>query len=68
MDAQQIVKDIEDKREQLSENLSALEIRVRDATNWRVYFNRSPWLMMGAALMSGWLVSSVLIPSRRERC
>ena len=67
MDAQseQIVRDIQDKREQLSENLSALETRVRNATDWRVYYNRYPWVLMGAALVSGLLVSSILTPPRR---
>ena len=67
MDAQseQIVKDIQEKREQLSENLTALETRVREATDWRVYYNRYPWLMMGAALVGGLFVSSILTPPRR---
>jgi ElaB/YqjD/DUF883 family membrane-anchored ribosome-binding protein len=68
MDAQseQIIKDIEDKREKLGENLAELEIRVRDATNWRTYFNRNPWAIMGAAAAAGFLMSAILVPSRQR--
>ena len=67
MDAQseQIVKDLEDKRVRLTENLTELQNRVRDATNWRTYYNRNPWLMMGAALTGGLLLSAVFGNSRR---
>ena len=67
MDAQseQIVKDIQEKREQLSDNLSALETRVREATDWRTYYHRTPWLLIGAAVVGGFFVSSMLIPWRR---
>ena len=69
MDAQseQIVKNSQDKREQLNDNLAALETRVREAADWRTYYNRKPWLMMGAAIVGGFFVSSMLIPWRRGR-
>ncbi len=68
MDAQseQIIKNIQDKREQLGDNLAALEVKVRDATDWRTYFNRNPWAILGAAVASGLLASAILIPSRRR--
>ena len=70
MDAQsqQLIRDIEDKRERLGENLVELETRVRDATNWRTYYNRNPWIMLGAALAGGFLVSSIVTPPSRKNC
>jgi len=67
MDAQseQIVKDIQEKRDKLSDNLAELENRVRAAAEWRTYFNRNPWLMLGAALGGGLLLASILTPQRR---
>jgi ElaB/YqjD/DUF883 family membrane-anchored ribosome-binding protein len=68
MDAQsqQIIKDIQDKREKLGENLAELEVRVRDATNWRTYFNRNPWMIMGAAAAAGYVISAILVPPKRR--
>jgi ElaB/YqjD/DUF883 family membrane-anchored ribosome-binding protein len=68
MDAQseQIIRDIQDKRERLGENLAELEIKVRDATNWRTYFNRNPWMMIGASAAAGFLLSAILVPSRHR--
>lgn len=68
MDAQseQIIKDIQEKRERLGDNITELENRVRDAADWRTYFNRNPWLMMGAAAAGGFLMSAILVPSRRR--
>ncbi len=68
MDAQseQIVKDIQAKRERLGDNLAELENRVRAATEWRTYFNRKPWLMLGAALGGGLILASILTPQKRR--
>ena len=68
MDAQseQIIKNIQERRERLGDNLAELETRVRDAADWRTYFSRNPWLMMGAAAAGGLLMSAMLGPSRRH--
>ena len=67
MDAQsqQIIRDIEDKREQLGQNLAELEHKVREATNWRTYYSRNPWIALGAALAGGFLVSTMIVPRAR---
>lgn len=67
MDArsQQIVKDLEDKRERLGQNLEELETKVRDATNWRTYFNRNPWPILAAALTGGLFLSALFFPRAR---
>jgi ElaB/YqjD/DUF883 family membrane-anchored ribosome-binding protein len=68
MDAQseQIIKDIQEKRARLGDNLTELETRVRDATDWRTYYNRNPWIMMGAAVAGGLLMAAMFTPSRRR--
>ena len=68
MDAQseQIIKDLEDKRERLGENLTELQTRVRDVTNWRTYYNRNPWMIMGGAFVAGLLMSGIFGNSRRS--
>ena len=64
--SEQIIKNIQDHRERLGDNLAELETRVREAADWRTYFSRNPWLMMGAAAAGGLLVSAMLVPSRRR--
>jgi ElaB/YqjD/DUF883 family membrane-anchored ribosome-binding protein len=68
MDAQseQIIKDIETKREKLGENLAELETKVRDATDWRTYYNRNPWIILGAAVAGGLFISALIVPSKRR--
>ena len=68
MDSQseQIIKHIEDRREKLGENLAELEQKVREVTDWRTYYNRNPFVMLGAALAGGVLLSAWLLPGRRR--
>ena len=68
MDAQseQIIKDLEHQRERLSENMAELQTKVRDVTNWRTYYSRNPWVMIGAALTGGLLISAMFAGSRRN--
>ena len=68
MDAQseQIIRDIEDRRERLSENFDELQNRFREATNWRTYYNRNPLIGLGVAAAGGFLLSAVLGLSRRR--
>lgn len=63
--SKQIVKDIQDKREKLNDNLVELEHRVREVADWRTYFHRNPWPLVGAAAATGLLLASILIPQRR---
>ena len=66
MDAQseQIVKNLEDRREKLGANLAELEVRMREATDWRTYYHRNPWIMLGAAVAGGLFASAILFPRR----
>lgn len=67
MDAQseQIIKEIQEKRQRLGENLTELENKVREATDWRTYYYKNPFLMIGVAAGAGLLLASWLIPSKR---
>jgi len=64
--SEQIIKDLEDKRERLSENFEELQHRMREVTNWRTYYNRNPWMGLGIAAAGGFLLSAVLGLSRRR--
>ncbi len=62
----EIVKEIFDERQKLGDNLSELETKMREASDWRTYFNRNPWAAVGAALGGGLLLSKIVIPARRK--
>lgn len=67
MDAtsQQIIRNLEDKREKLNDNLNELQDKVREAADWRTYYTRNPWPILGAALVGGLLLASIFPGSRR---
>ena len=52
-----IIGEIETYRGQLDANLSDLESRVSQATNWRTYYDRHPYMFVGAALGGGLLLA-----------
>jgi hypothetical protein len=56
----QIESHIEDKREDLKSNLQELHGRVKTATDWRHYFDRSPGMMLAAAFGGGVLLSAMM--------
>ena len=60
-----VVKDIFKERQKLGENLAELEIKVREAANWRTYFNKNPWMMMGLAAGGGFILSALFAPRSR---
>jgi hypothetical protein len=57
---EQIEDHIRTTRRELGSNLQELEHRVKDATNWRVQFDRHPGVMLGIALAGGILLSAGL--------
>lgn len=61
----QIERQIAVERGQLGENLSELQSRVQEATDWRLQFQKRPMLMMGVAVGGGLLLASVT--GRRSR-
>jgi hypothetical protein len=59
----QIEKHIQRQRDELEDNFSELERKVRDAFDWRTQFQEHPGMMLGAALVGGALIGAIL-PSR----
>ena len=61
----QIAEHIRSTRSELTDNLRELEHKVKDATNWRVQFERHPVAFLGAAFVGGILLSASLGGRRR---
>ncbi len=59
----QIERHIKRQRDELEDNFSELERKVKDAFDWRTQFQEHPGTMLGAALIGGALVGA-LLPSR----
>src|SRR6202049_1029312 len=56
----QIEKHIQSTRSELGNNLQELEYKVKQATDWRKYFERNPMTLMGLAFGGGVLLASML--------
>jgi lipopolysaccharide biosynthesis regulator YciM len=56
----QIVNDIDQKREHLKSNLEELEGRLKAATDWRTQVDRHPTAMIFAAMVGGVLLSAMI--------
>ena len=57
-------EEIESYRSHLGEDFMTLETRVRDATTWRTYYDRRPYLFVGTALGGGLLLSGIVFSRR----
>lgn len=55
-----IVQHIESKRNELGRNLDELQNKVRETTDWRVQFEKHPYILMSAAMGGGMLLSSMV--------
>jgi hypothetical protein len=62
----EIIDEIETSRDRLGENLNDLESRMREAANWRTYFERHPYMFIGTAVGGGLLLSGILRGSKRS--
>jgi hypothetical protein len=62
-----IIDEIETSRDKLGENLSDLESRMREATNWRTYFQRHPYAFLGTAVGGGLLLSNMLLGGKGSK-
>jgi hypothetical protein len=56
----EIERHIEEKRYELSENVSELRNKVKNAVDWRAQFEQRPLAMIGLAFGGGVLLSAVL--------
>ena len=61
----QIEQHIQSTRHQLGNNLHQLENKVRQAADWKTYYDRNPMMMVGLAFGGGVLLAS-LTGGRRE--
>jgi hypothetical protein len=62
----QIEDHIRTTQRELGSNLQELEDKVKDATNWRVQFERHPMALLGIAFAGGLLLSAGLGGRRRH--
>jgi len=58
--AREVRHEIEERRDDLGENLQRLESKVKQTTDWRAQFNERPMLMIGMAFGGGLLLSSLV--------
>jgi hypothetical protein len=59
--------EVEQARARLGQDLNQLEYRVRRELDWRVWFDRNPWLFVGAAFGIAFLLGLAIVPSRHHR-
>jgi predicted dienelactone hydrolase len=57
--ASEVRREIEDRRDDLGENLQRLESKVKRTTDWRAQFDQRPMMMMGIAFGGGLLLSTL---------
>ena len=62
----QIKQHIDQERERLGSNVREIESRVRRTTDWRAAFEKSPWMLMGAAVAGGLILSGLVGGQPRE--
>ena len=63
--AEQILHEIETRRESLGASLDTLESRVKQQTDWRTHFARNPAPILYGALGAGVLLGLWLVPRRK---
>jgi hypothetical protein len=56
----QLVSEIDQTRENLRANFEELEMRAKDAADWRTHFRRHPDKMVLGAVLGGVLLSMLL--------
>jgi hypothetical protein len=68
----QIERHIESTRNELGNNLQELQHKVKQAADWKTYYERNPMMMVGLAfgggvLLSGFLGGKTGSPGQRDR-
>ena len=53
----EIVREIDEERQRLADDVAQLEGKVREAADWRRYFARKPWTMLGIVFAGGFFMS-----------
>ena len=62
-----IEEHIRSTRDELGTNFRELETRLKNATDWRLQFERHTWIFVGAALAGGFLLSAAFPSPRRTQ-
>ena len=60
-----IRNEVAQARARLGQNLNQLEYRVKEGINWRLQFDRRPWLFCGIAFGLAFLVGLATTPKAR---
>lgn len=63
----QILEQIEHQRERLGANIDQLESYVKEKTDVRVYYTRSPWAFIGGAVLGGLMFAAMILPDSSSR-
>jgi hypothetical protein len=56
----QIKEHIDQQRERLGSNVREIENRVKRTMDWRATFEKSPWMLIGAAAAGGLILSGLV--------
>jgi hypothetical protein len=62
----EILRQIETKREQLGQDITRLESYVREKTDVRKYYERNPWPFVGGAALGGMFLAMIFMPDARR--
>ena len=64
---EQLQRTIAAKHEELNNNLTALDTKAKELTDWRAQFEQRPLVVLGAAFAGGVVVAALLGGSRSRR-
>lgn len=56
----QIKQYIDQERQRLGSNIREIESRVKRSTDWHTAFEKNPWMLMGAAVAGGLILSGFI--------
>jgi len=65
--ADDLKRQVEEARARLGQDLNELEYRVRTELDWRVQFNRYPWVFVGAAFFFAMLTGFAIKGAPRSK-
>jgi hypothetical protein len=66
-DSEQIALEIRAERQELGRNLSELERKAEQLTDWRTHYRNNPKLLLGIALGSGLVLGALSVRGRAPR-
>jgi hypothetical protein len=60
----EIIRDIEEDRLTLGDRITELERKLKQVTDWRSYYARNVWRIIGAAFFLGMSISRIIKQSQ----